>query len=705
VIRSSDAPGSNRRTFLKSLGAGALSLGISGCGFTRGRSQKRPNILFIMTDDHTVQAMGCYGSRINQTPNLDRIAREGVRFNQGYCTNAICAPSRATLLTGKYSHENGVVANNTAFDGSQTTFPRLLQESGYETALIGKWHLKSEPTGFDYWNILPGQGHYYNPDFNRMGERITLPGYVTDLVTDESLRWLETRERTRPFCLLLHHKAPHRNWMPGPEHLRLYENEDIPPPETFFDDYDTRTEAAHRQEMSIARHMYDAYDLKLTPPPASEQESDRQRRDRQMWQQDFDRLSPEQHAAWRAAYDPRNARFRSNPPTGHALDEWKYQRYIKDYLRCVASVDDNVGRVLTHLDQSGLVEDTLLVYTSDQGFFLGEHGWYDKRFMYREAHGIPLLVRFPGEIPARVDDEHMVLNLDFAPTFLDYAGMHVPEDMQGRSLRRLLGGDIPEQWRQSVYYHYYEYPAVHAVKRHYGIRTKQHLLVHFYHDVDAWELYDLDRDPHETRNVYDDPAYAGIVKELKVELTRLRTRFEDTDESGYMPQPTVQRRHKAIGCPVTLSHPYSPKYSAGGPRGLTDGTLGPERSFLPDYTPWQGFESVDLDAVVDLGQQVSITGISAGFLQNVGDWIFLPRSVTFAVSADGKVFQELNRRDSDISPRKEGCFRHEFRAEVPDAPQTGRYVRVIAENIGTCPDWHPGSGGKAWVFTDEIVVE
>jgi len=696
---------SNRRTFLKGLGAGALSLAVPGCAFTRSARPERPNILFIMSDDHAARALSCYGSNIIQTPNLDRIANEGVRFDQGYCTNAICAPSRATLLTGKHSHENGVVVNNIALDREQTTFPQLLQEAGYETALIGKWHLQSEPTGFDYWNILPGQGHYYNPDFNRLGERIRLPGYVTDLITDDSLRWLEGRDGSRPFCLLLHHKAPHRNWMPGPRQFRLYENEALPLPETFFDDYRSRSQAAHRQEMSIAEHLYDAYDLKLTPPPTSDQESDKQRRDRQMWEQDFARLTDEQQAAWRAAYEPRNAEFQANPPTGRALAEWKYQRYLKDYLRCVASVDENVGRVLDYLDRSGLAENTLLVYTSDQGFFLGEHGWFDKRFMYREAHGIPLLVRYPREIPARIDDRHLVLNLDFAPTFLEYAGARVPGDMQGESLRGILKGEEPVTWRQSVYYHYYEYPAVHAVRRHYGVRTHRYLLVHFYHDIDAWELYDLARDPHEMNNVYDDPAYAGVVGELKAELRRLRHQYGDTDESVYLLGPAVRRSHKALGSPVTLRFPYSAKYSGGGPNGLTDGRLGPERSFLPDYSPWQGFEADDLDAVIDFGRRISLAKISAGFLQNAGDWIFLPKEVSFAVSDDGESFRELETVPNVLSPQKAGCFRHEFAVTVPESARSACFLRVQARNIRTCPAWHPGAGGKAWVFADEIIVE
>ncbi len=472
----------DRRAFLRTSGIAPAALALARWGHAAEPAQ-RPNILFIMSDDHASHAMSCYGSRINQTPNLDRLAREGMRFDNCFCTNSICAPSRAVILTGKYSHLNGVIDNGKTFDGSQQTFPKLLQPAGYQTAMIGKWHLKSDPTGFDYWNILPGQGAYHNPVLIEMGEQAQHEGYVTDIITDLTLDWLrEGRDAAKPFLLMCHHKAPHRRWEPDEKHASMYEDVDIPLPPTFDDDYNTRSDAAREQKMSIL-HDLTKNDLKGAEPPPD---------------------LPEQ-----------------------ALKEWKYQRYIKDYLRCVASVDDNVGRLLTYLDEAGLTQNTLVLYTSDQGFYLGDHGWFDKRFMYEESLRMPLLARYPGVIPAGATNDDIVLNLDFAPTFLDLAAIEKPDDMQGESMAPLLSGQTPGDWRTSMYYHYYEYPAVHSVKRHYGVRTKRHKLIHFYYDIDAWELYDLENDPHELSNIYDDPANAALVAELKAELKRLQELYAD----------------------------------------------------------------------------------------------------------------------------------------------------------------------------------
>jgi arylsulfatase A-like enzyme len=477
-----------RRDFLKTVGAGAMALAAPGCTGTMGKwaSTTRPNIVFIMTDDHAAHALSCYGSRINKTPHLDRLAKEGMRFDNCFCTNGICAPSRAVILTGKYSHINGKIDNSgQPFDGAQQTFPKLLQQAGYETAMIGKWHLRSEPTGFDYWNVLPGQGDYHNPVMIEMGERKKYTGYVTDLITDHCIDWLKRRDEQKPFCLMYHHKAPHRNWQPDEKHADMYKNIDFPLPETFDDDYRTRSDAARQQEMTIENHFQIPYDTKVKPPEGL---------------------------------------------TGPALKRWKYQRYMEDYLACVASVDDNVGRFLDYLQESGLAENTVVVYTSDQGFYLGDHGWFDKRFMYEESLRMPLLVRYPRQVKAGTVNKDIVLNLDFAPTFLDFAGVEVPKDIQGASFRKLLRAKTPTDWRKSMYYHYYEYPAVHQVKRHYGVRTDRYKLIHFYYDIDAWELYDLPKDPHELNNVYNNPAYADIVKQLKTELRLLQKQYGDSDE-------------------------------------------------------------------------------------------------------------------------------------------------------------------------------
>jgi len=458
---------------------------------------KNPNILFIMSDDHGAQAMSCYDSKINETPNLDRIANGGMRLTNCFCTNSICSPSRASILTGKYSHINGVKTLSDRFDGRQQTFPKLLQKAGYQTAIIGKWHLGqggvSSPTGFDYWLVLPGQGLYHNPEMIEMGEKKVINGYVTDIITDYSIDWLKKRSKDKPFCLLCHHKAPHRSWEPDEKHAHLYEDVEIPTPETFNDDYKNRASAAAAATMRIERDL-NKRDLKKDPPP---------------------NLSPEE------------------------LKRWKYQRFIEDYLRCVASVDDNVGRLLDYLDEEGLTENTIVVYTSDQGFFLGEHGWFDKRFMYDESIRMPFLIRYPREIKPGTVSDRMVLNVDFAPTFLDYAGIPIPEEMQGRSFRRLLRGETPQDWQTSMYYRYWMHLAHHGVYAHYGVRTEQYKLIYYYAEaLDAtgaiddpkppeWELFDLEKDPLEMNSVYNEPAYAGVVKELKAELDRLRKEVKD----------------------------------------------------------------------------------------------------------------------------------------------------------------------------------
>jgi len=499
-----------RRAFLRNLGllagsAGAWAVLPRGISRGQGAGGKRPNILFIMSDDHDTGAISCYGSKMNHTPHLDRLAKEGMRFEHCFCTNSICAPSRAVILTGKYSHLNGHIDNSKKFDGAQQTAPKLLQQAGYETAVIGKWHLQSDPTGFDYWNILPGQGLYYNPMLIEMGTRKKHEGYVSEIITDHALRWLKERKGDKPFYLMFHHKAPHRSWEPAPKYLTLFDDKEIPEPPTLFDDYTGRGRAAKEQDMSIAKTMTDR-DVKLVPP---------------------NNLTAQQKAQWDAAYGPKIKAFQAANPQGKDLVRWKYRRYMEDYLACIASVDESVGRVLAYLDESGLADNTIVIYTSDQGFFLGEHGWFDKRFMYEESLQMPLLVRYPKEIRAGAVNKDIVMNLDFAETFLDYAGVRVPQDMQGVSLRPLLRGRTPADWRKSMYYHYYEYPGVHSVKRHYGVRTERYKLIRFYHDIDEWELYDLKNDPDEMRNVYDDPAYAETVKELTAELKRLRSHYKD----------------------------------------------------------------------------------------------------------------------------------------------------------------------------------
>ena len=500
---------STRREFLKVAGAGALAAALGRAAQAAGG--RRPNIVFIFSDDHAYQAISAYGDRLARvapTPNIDRLADEGMRFDQCCVTNSICAPSRAVILTGKHSHLNGVRDNRARFDGSQQTFPKLLQRAGYTTAIFGKWHLKSEPTGFDAWEVLPGQGAYYNPDFRTPAGNVRVEGYVTDVIADKALAWLKTgRDRDKPFMVMIQNKAPHRAWEPGPDHLTLFDDVEIPEPDTLFDNYATRGTPAKTQKMEIDRHMNFPTDLKLRKGGSR-------------------RLTAAQRAKWEAAYNPKNEKFERNRPAGRDLVRWKYQRYMKDYLRCIRSVDDNVGRVLDYLDASGLARDTVVAYSSDQGFYLGEHGWFDKRFMYTESFRTPLLVRWPGLVQPGSTCDALVQNLDFAQTFLDIARTDAPDDMQGASLVPLMMGISPRGWRKSLYYHYFEYPGAHSVRRHVGVFDGRYKLMHFYR-IDEWELYDLKADPREMRNLYGDARHASTVERLKAELARLRDHYKD----------------------------------------------------------------------------------------------------------------------------------------------------------------------------------
>jgi arylsulfatase A-like enzyme len=492
--------------------------GWDASSYGQSTNAAQPNILFIMADDHAAHAMSCYGSKINKTPNLDRIAREGMRFNNCFVVNSICTPSRAAILTGKYSHINGVTVFN-RFDGRQPTVAKILQKAGYHTGMIGKWHLMSDPTGFDYWNILPGQGKYHDPDFIEKGERKKISGYATDIITDLSLQFLKDRPRDKPFFLMCHHKAPHRPWEPDAKHASLYEDIDIPEPETFNDDYRTRSAAAAEATMRIDRNLTHQ-DLKVTPPPG---------------------LKGKQLAEWQQAVDQEMTvvvHGEKKTISGQELKKWKYQKYIKDYLRCIASVDENVGRLLDYLDQSGLSQNTIVIYTSDQGFFLGDHDWFDKRFMYEESLRMPFVIRYPSQIKSGSINDSMILNVDFAPTFLEYAHIPVPSDIQGKSLKPLLEGKRPESWRRSMYYRYYHYPGDHKVQQHYGVRTERYKLIYF-NRIDAWELYDLQKDPTEIRNIYEEKDSAVIVQQLKKELKRLRTELDDHDQFADKP-PTPE---------------------------------------------------------------------------------------------------------------------------------------------------------------------
>ncbi len=495
---------------------------------TQKQEAKRPNILFIMTDDHTTQAMSCYGGRLIDTPNMDRLSDEGMRFENCYATNALSGPSRACILTGKFSHVNGFTDNASRFDASQQTFPKLLQEAGYQTALIGKWHLISTPQGFDYWSILTGQeeqGDYYDPDFLEMGKNVTEQGYVTDVITSKTLSYLKNRDKSKPFCLMCLHKAPHRNWMPSPKHLGEFNDVVFPEPDNLFDDYSFRSPAAAEQDMSIEKTFTEDWDLKLRS--REELLADPDNRLAKVY---FRMPEAVQHK-WDSVYAQRINEYRKGGLSGRELVRWKYQQYMRDYLSVVLSVDESIGEILDYLEESGEADNTIIVYTSDQGFFLGEHGWFDKRFMYEECQRMPLLVRWPKVISPGSSSRALCMNVDFAPTFLDCAGVEIPSDIQGESLLPIFKdkGDVPGGWRKAVYYHYYEYPAEHSVKRHYGIRTENHKLIHFYNDIDCWELYDENADPKEMHNLYDDPQYAQTRDSLQKILHSVQSQYKDTD--------------------------------------------------------------------------------------------------------------------------------------------------------------------------------
>jgi len=499
---------------------------------------KRPNIVFIFTDDHCQQALSAYDDSRMSTPNMDRIAKEGMRFDRCYVTNSLCGPSRAVIQTGKYSHMNGFMTNSNVFadnhnlfNGDQQTFPKLLHKSGYQTAIIGKWHLKSTPQGFDYFDVLVGQGPYYNPPMlyggiDAKATRRPNVGYTTDIIKDKALKWLkEGRDKDKPFMLMFQHKAPHRNWQPGPKYLNWLEDETIAEPDTLYDDYSGRASPASNQAMQVNRDLTD-FDLKLTPPK---------------------NLTKEQAAAWNAAYGPRNAAYlaKRDSMTKRQIVQWKYQRFVKDYLRCVKSVDDAVGEVLDYLEEAGLKENTLVMYSSDQGWYLGEHGWFDKRWMYEESLKTPLLARWPGVIkPATVNND-IVSNVDFAETFLDVAGVKVPGDMQGRSLLPLFKGNTPKDWRTTFYYHYYEFPGAHSVARHYGVTDGHYKLIHYY-QLNEWELFDLKKDPHELSSVYGSRDYEGVQTRLEKELNRLRKELKvpASDPPPFVKKPKNSGKQK-----------------------------------------------------------------------------------------------------------------------------------------------------------------
>lgn len=495
-------------------------------GFAAFSQQKKPNVVIIISDDHSYQTISAYGSKIGHTPNIDRIAKEGATFNHAYVNNSICGPARATLLSGKYSHKNGFKDNETStFDFSQPIFVKDLQSAGYNTAWIGKIHLGDKLQGFNYYDILSDQGHYFNPDFisSKGSERVE--GYVSDIVTDKAMNWLDTLNKDNPFCLIIGHKATHRTWMPDPKDFGTYDRDSIPLPASFYDDYAGR-EAAMRQEMSIDKDMRMGYDLKMF-----------ESWEKMMADGNFKRMNDLQKRQYAAYYKPIYEKLKAIPKEGKALAEWKFRRYMIDYLNTAESMDRNIGRVLDYLKEHNLEENTVVIYLSDQGFYMGEHGWFDKRFMYEESFRTPMVMRYPALIEPSVQIDANVVNADIAPTLLDLAGLAVPKDMQGKSFAKVLAAPTKEH-RKDVYYHYFE-NGEHAVSPHFGVKSGQYKLIRFYKRVESWELYDLKTDPEELHNVVASPKYAKVLKQMKKKLAQQIKAFDD-DEAKVMFEKNIK---------------------------------------------------------------------------------------------------------------------------------------------------------------------
>ena len=513
----------------------------------------RPNILFIFSDDHAPHAIGAYNGwlkSVNPTPNIDKLAAQGMLFENSFCTNSICGPSRAVIQTGKHSHKNGFMNNGNSFDWNQQTFPKLLQKAGYTTAMYGKSHLKGKPLGYDDWKVLPGQGLYYNPDMITPEGRKRINGHCTDVVTNLAVEYLKTgRDKDKPFMLMVQHKAPPRNWMPAQRHLNLYDDIDIPEPNTLFDKWQDNAPSARFQELEIDRHMHINFDLFVDLYPDFDSKSIVGDFDRSAWR-NMKRMTETQLSAWNAAYGPKDKKFHDANLTGDGLVRWKFQRYAKNYLRCVKGVDESVGTLMDTLKELKLDDNTIVIYSSDQGFYIGDHGWYDKRWMYEESLKMPFIVKWPGVTKPGSRSQLMVQNLDYAETFLDIAKTEIPDDMQGKSVVPILKGETPGDWRKSIYYHYYEYPSVHMVPRQYGVRTETHKLMKFY-EFDEWEFYDLENDPDELKNQYNNPACAEKIAELKTELERLRTHYQDDSPVGVKPKEwqNTQRPKVITGAP------------------------------------------------------------------------------------------------------------------------------------------------------------
>lgn len=650
---------------------------------------RQPNIIFIMSDDHACKALSCYDGSINQTPQIDRIAKNGVRFTNCFCTNAVCGPSRATILTGQLTHINGMINNEVVFDSSSVTLPKILRANGYQTAIVGKWHLKSDPTGFDYWKVLPGQGEYFNPDFIDNGKKIREQGYVTDLITQYALDWMDKRDTTKPFFIMINNKAPHRPWLPKLENVMLYDTANIPVPVNFFDDYSSRADAAKMQKMSIANDLVPTTDLK------TEVGGD----DEDKFQINFGRLSTVEQHTYDSVYAIRNKSFIQNNLKGKELAEWKYRRYINDYLATIKTVDDKVGEVLDYLKIHQLDENTIVVYTSDQGFFLGEHGWFDKRFMYDESYRMPLLIQYPAKLKPGLVNDQLLMNIDFAPTLLHWAGIDKPEKMQGVSFANYI--ETKDRLRTATYYHYFEYPGEHAVKRHYGIRTEKYKLIHYYYDIDQWELFDLQKDPHEMKSVYNQAEYATIKNELMIQLNKMQADYADTNFA--VPLTFVSVTNKLLHMHYQLAKPPSPSNPDPKNKLLTDGKIeNPDYKGTRISDNWIGFEKENLELTLPLENKIKATTIEIRFLEIPESWIFKPDSVVLTfIDKQHKTIPNAKPL-IQIENRATGGNIIHYKFDYPNYQISQLKIKAI--NHGVCPKGHPAEGKPAWIFFDELIV-
>jgi len=657
-------------------------------GIAHGQAQEtRPNIVLIMADDHAANAISAYHGGLSSTPNIDRIAENGIRFTNCFSTNAISGPSRASILSGQFSHIHGVINNNVRCDSSLSILPAVFQQHQYQTSIFGKWHLSCEPAGFDTWKILPGQGEYYNPDFIENGSGNRHEGYVTDLITDMALEWLEQRDTTRPFVVMIHHKAPHRPWLPHPDHVSLFDTADIPLPFNFFDDHKDRASAARQQELSVLRDLELSYDLKYPPDKAGKA--------------NFGRLNLESQRYFDSAYAHRNTGFETMSADTTALAEWKFRRYINDYLATIHAVDLNVGRVLDWLRAEGLDSNTIVIYTSDQGFFLGEHGWYDKRFMYEESMRMPLLISWPEKLTAGKSNDQLLMNIDLAPTLMEWAGLSIPTEVQGRSFAHY--SDTAGRFRDALYYHYFEYPEPHRVEPHYGIRTDRYKLIRFYTypGLEEWELYDLLHDPYEMFNLYRKEEYNQIVKVLKVRLDELRNEYSDTLSALKHPTITIQNRIRDRE--YFIANMPSERYAGDGPLPLTDGVIEhPEFSGGGIPGSWVGFHGTDLNVYFETKKRTKVREIEVRLLHLEGSWIFEPTDVTVMVPKGIRkiAFLEPSRTIRETRPTGGEVVRVIFE---PKKSRRRGYI-IVAINQRVCPEGHPGEGNPAWLFVDEIIV-